>query len=69
MAIIQVGQDQEMFGNMETPYCFLESLSEHFPETKQYLDNFKKAIENFNSVGIEIDISLRYDTVIFQDRA
>jgi hypothetical protein len=65
MSQIETSQDKEMFGNMETPYFILKSVSESYPETKQDLENLKKAIEKFNSVGIEIDISLRYDTVIF----
>lgn len=65
MSKLATSQDKEMFGNMETPYFFLESVSEEYPETKQDLENLKKAIENFNAVGIEIDISLRFDTVIF----
>lgn len=65
MSQLETSQDKEMFGNMETPYFILESVSEDYPETKKDLENFKKAILHFNSVGIEIDISLRYDTVIF----
>lgn len=57
-----------MFGNMEIPYFILQSVSEEYPETKQDLENLKKAFSKFNSVGIEIDISLRYDTIILQDR-
>ncbi len=68
MSQIETSQDKEMFGNTELPFKILENISEHFSETKQDLENFKKAIFHFNSVGIEIDISLRYDTVILQDR-
>ena len=68
MAQVETSQSKEMFGNMETPYFILQSVSEEYPETKQDLENLKKAISKFNDVGIEIDISLRYDTIIFQDR-
>jgi Holliday junction resolvase RusA-like endonuclease len=62
MPQVETSQDKEMFGNMETPYSILKSVSESYPETKKDFDNFKKAIETFNSFGIEIDISLRFFT-------
>jgi Holliday junction resolvase RusA-like endonuclease len=68
MSIIITSQSPETFGNTDLPFNILDSVSENFPETKQDLDNLKKAIFHFNSVGIEIDISLRYDTIILQDR-
>lgn len=68
MSQVETSQSEKMFGNMETPYLILKLVTEKYPETKQDLDNLKKAFSNFNSIGIEIDISLRYDTIIFQDR-
>ncbi|MGO4773918.1 hypothetical protein ACEN2I_19950 [Flavobacterium sp. W22_SRS_FK3] len=68
MSQIETSQDKEMFGNTDTAFQILEFVSENYSETKEHLDHFKKAIVIFNSVGIEIDISLRYDTIIFQDR-
>ena len=69
MSTIETSQDKEMFGDLDLPFKILETVSETFIETKQDLENLKKAISHFNSVGIEIDISLRYDSIIFQDRA
>ena len=69
MSKIQTSQNSEMFGDLDLPLKILESLVENYPETNEDLKNFKKAILNFNALGIEIDISLRYDSIIFQDRA
>ena len=69
MSKIQTSQDAEMFGVLDLPFKILESLVENYPERFEDLENFKKVILNFNALGIEIDISLRYDSIILQDRA
>ena len=58
-------QEESMFGQNEHTLSLLQELSEKRPETKQDFDNFKKAIEVFNSVEIEIDISIRFKSETF----
>lgn len=64
--IIQFGQSEEMFGENEFTLLVLQNISEEKKQIKNNLKNFKKAILKFNEIGIEIDISIRYDTVIVQ---
>ena len=54
-----------MFGKNEHILNALQELSEKRPETKQDFDNLKKALEKFNSVEIEIDISIRFQAELF----
>ena len=63
--IITHYQLKEMFGKNSDTLNALQELSEKRPETKQDFDNFKKAIEVFNSVGIEIDVSIRFKAETF----
>ena len=58
-------QSEEMFGKNSDTLNVLQELSEKRPETKQDFENLKKAIEKFNSIGIEIDISIRYESETF----
>lgn len=69
MSTIQVGQSKELFGINTDSFLFLELASKNKPEIKRDLENFKKSIEVFNSVGIEIDLSIKGDFVLFQERA
>jgi hypothetical protein len=54
-----------MFGKNEHILNALQELSEKRPETKQDFENLKKALEKFNSVEIEIDISIRFQAELF----
>ena len=56
---------ENTFGKNEDVLNALKELSEKRPETKQDFENFKKSIEKFNSVGIEIDISIRFQAELF----
>lgn len=67
MGTIQVGQCQELFGINTDSFFFLEAASKNKPEIKESLESFKKSIEVFNSIGIEVDLSIRGDTIIFQN--
>jgi hypothetical protein len=58
-------QSEERFGQNSDTLNVLQELSEKRPETKQDFENLKKAIEKFNSVEIEIDISIRYKSETF----
>jgi hypothetical protein len=63
--IITHYQSEEMFGqNSDTLNVLQELLKKRF-KTKQDFENLKKAIENFNSLGIEINISIRYKSKSF----
>ena len=67
MSTIQVSQDSELFGINKDPLFFLDCASKNYPEIQEHLINFKKSIEVFNSIGIEVDISIRGNSVIFQN--
>lgn len=58
-------QAKERFGQNSDTLNVLQELSEKRPETKQDFLNLKKAIKRFNSVEIEIDISIRYKSETF----
>ena len=66
MGIIQIGQGEDMYGENESTLKFLDMFSEEHPQIKSHLSNLNKTIEFLNSLGIEIDISIRYDTIIFK---
>ncbi len=63
--IITHYQEKERFGQNSDTLNALQELSEKRPETKQDFENLKKALEKFNSVGIEIDISIRFQSETF----
>ena len=58
-------QAKERFGQNSDTLNALQELSEKRPETKQDFQNLKKALEKFNSVEIEIDISIRFQAELF----
>lgn len=60
MGLIEVGQAPELFGQNECPLSFLKKISEKYSEVQEDYEILKKSIEKFNSIGVEIDISIRY---------
>jgi len=60
-ALTTMSQDPERFG-MNDFIDELVGISEKRNVSPIHFENVKKAIEAFNSVGVEIDISIRLET-------
>lgn len=58
-------QEENRFGQNIDTLNVLKGLSEKKTETKQDFENLKKAIEKFNNIGIEIDVSIRFQAELF----
>lgn len=63
--IITWYQEKERFGQNEQTLDQLRELSGKRPETNEDFVNLTKAIEVFNSIGIEIDLSIRFKSETF----
>lgn len=66
MSIIQYGQSEDMYGKNESTLLVLQDISRVNKEIENDLENFMKAIVKFNKIGIEIDISIKIDNIIFK---
>ena len=58
-------QEESRFGQNTDTLNALQELSEKRPETIQHFENLKNAIDVFNTVEIEIDISIRFKSETF----
>jgi len=69
MAIIIFGgkENKEFYGNNETVINQLKILAKHKKECEKPLELLNKSIENFNSLGVEIDLGIRYNTSIYHE--
>ena len=63
--IVTFYQEKKRFGKNEDTLNQLKELSDKRPQTNEHFENIKKAIEIFNSVEIEIDISIRFQSETF----
>ena len=65
--IIQFGQSEDMYGKNESTLKVLSDISVIKTEMVIDLNNFINAIEKFNLMGIEVDISIKFDNIIFKE--
>lgn len=58
-------QTEEMFGQNSDTLNLLYSLIMNYPDAVQHFENFKKSIEVFNDIQIEVDVSIRFKSETF----
>jgi hypothetical protein len=58
-------QAEERFGQNSDTLNLLYSLVKNYPDAVQHFENFKKSIEVFNDIQIEIDVSIRFKAETF----
>lgn len=63
--IITHFQTEEMFGQNSDTLNLLYSLVKNYPDVVKHFENFKKSIEVFNDIKIEVDVSIRFKSETF----